>query len=80
MPRRKLDWSRRLPASIAVESRTLRTLFDLAELVAALPKARRDNPAWIAVANGLMAAAAGGDVPVVVEWLKFARMVDRAPI
>jgi hypothetical protein len=81
MSRRKLlNWSQPLPATIAVESRKLATLRDLAELVADLPKARRDRYCWIIVANALMAAAKGGDVFAATELFRFARMLDRAPL
>jgi hypothetical protein len=64
------NWKQALPTTIAVESRTLVTLLDLGDLVAALPKARRDLPCWIAVANAVMAAAEGGSVGMAIEHFR----------
>jgi hypothetical protein len=62
-PRKRLDWSRRLPRPLVIPKvMTLATLADVRTLIEHLPPEYRERPTWRRVATLLADAAGGGDV------------------
>lgn len=63
-----MSWPRTFDDPIMLpEGRTLRTLRDAGEYVAALPKAEHDKPHWQTAAHELMTAAERGGILMMAE-------------
>jgi hypothetical protein len=79
-PRRRADWTRKLPRPLVIPKLlTLTTLGDVRALLARLPKGRRALPTWRHVAAELEAAAHGADPADVATALRLVLALERVP-